>query len=195
MRERYTTSEYLPAWDDLRVPVSSVRIPSAGLAVPSVTQFLTNGSGSTGVFTAWFDADTEQSVLFECQMPHGWDGSAIYPHVHWVPKSSQTAKWVSWGLEYTWAKIGSTFGNTSIITSSSHSPGGNLVASRHYLTALTAIAPSGITQDDLSSMLVCRLFRDATNATYDTYTDTAGLLEIDFHYRMDVLGSRNELTR
>ncbi len=38
-------------------------------------------------------------------------------------------------------------------------------------------------------MLICRLFRDGTNEL-DTYEADAGLLEIDFHYGMDTLGSQ-----
>jgi hypothetical protein len=38
-------------------------------------------------------------------------------------------------------------------------------------------------------MLVCRLFRDATNAG-DDYNDDAGALEFDFHYKANTLGSR-----
>ena len=43
----------------------------------------------------------------------------------------------------------------------------------------------------LSSMLVCRLYRSAS----DSYGGDAGLLEIDFHYEIDSDGSRQEYTK
>jgi hypothetical protein len=43
-------------------------------------------------------------------------------------------------------------------------------------------------------MITCRLFRDAEDVA-DTYTNFAGLLEIDFHYLKDMLGSREEFTK
>lgn len=50
------------------------------------------------------------------------------------------------------------------------------------------------TQDGLSSMLVGRLFRLPTDSA-DTYEADAGLLEIDFHYSSDSLGSDEEYTK
>jgi hypothetical protein len=69
----------------------------------------------------------------------------------------------------------------------------NVVAGRHYLTSFGPITASSI-QDGLSSMLVCRVFRDAGNAT-DNYEHDAGLLEIDFHYATNRPGSKGETSR
>jgi hypothetical protein len=45
-------------------------------------------------------------------------------------------------------------------------------------------------------MLVCRLFRDAAGVGgTDDYDDDAGLLEIDFHYEIDTIGSRTETAK
>ena len=98
---------------------------------------------------------------------------------------------VSWGLEYTWSDIGSAFGNTSIIYSNTHTPAdATLAASKHYTTEFAEINGAGKT---ISSMLVCRLFRDATGGgATDSYGSDAGLLEIDFHFELDAKGSRQE---
>jgi hypothetical protein len=60
------------------------------------------------------------------------------------------------------------------------------------MSNFTAIANGSHT---ISSMLVCRIFRNATDATDDTYDDDAGLLEIDFHYEADMVGSRGISTK
>lgn len=184
-------------WDDLRVPVLSVRVPAVG--GPGFAKMRDDGNltPSTGVFTYWFDKNTEESVFFMCQMPHHWkQGSDIECHVHWTPASNALAATdVCWGLEYTWANINGTFPTTSFLYGDEQSNGPTEVVSRykHYLTELGTITGTGKT---LSSMLVCRLFRDATGAGgTDDYNDDAGLLEIDFHYEVDSLGSKEEYTK
>jgi hypothetical protein len=182
-------------WEDLRVPVTSTKL--GGTKDPGFAVFKDNGSGSQGVFINWFDKTTEEELYFAVQVPHCYKlGSDIEPHVHWTPAANGGAgAVVSWGLEYTWAEIGSSFGNTSIIYSNTHYPGdGSLVAGKHYLTDFATISGDGI--NSVSSMLCCRVFRDAggTGAT-DDYDDDAGLIEIDFHFQIDTLGSRQELAK
>lgn len=181
-------------YEDLPVLLTSLKL--AGVHDPGFAQFKDNGAGSTGVFCYWFDASTNEEVFFGQQMPHAWTGTTIHPHVHWTPKTTAdgapASQKVEWGLEYTWTDIGGDFANTSIIYGNTHTPAdANVVAGRHYLTDLGDITPSA-SQDGLSSILVCRLFRNATDATDDTYEADAGLLQFDFHYERDRLGSATE---
>lgn len=180
-------------WEDLRVPMTSTKL--GGTKDPHFTAFKTTGT-SQGVFIYWFDAGTEEELYFACQIPHSYKvDSNIYPHVHWTPSVSGSASQiVSWGLEYTWASIGSIFGNTSIIYANAHDPADSiLLGSKHYMTALPTINGSG---KGISSMLICRIFRDATGAgATDSFTGDAGLIEIDFHYEMDTMGSKTELAK
>ena len=185
-----------PVWDDLRVPANATRVGST--AVPGLDVFLKNGAGtSTGVFLLWFDKSSVEQVHFGAQLPHAWKlGSTIHAHVHWVPKTNGGAgAKVSWGLEYTWVKIGGVYSPTTIISGNAHMPAdASLVAGKHYLTELGTISGAGI--DTVSSMLMCRLFRDATGALgTDDYDDDAGLLEVDFHIEFDSTGSRTEYAK
>jgi hypothetical protein len=61
----------------------------------------------------------------------------------------------------------------------------------HKAVNATGIDGTGKT---LSSMIICRLYRDVSDAN-DTYASDAFLLEIDFHYEIDTVGSRTELTK
>jgi hypothetical protein len=187
--ERISTLEQPVMWDDLRVPMSATKL--GGSKDPGFAVFKTNGSGSQGTFIFWFDAASEEELYFVAQLPHSYkEGSNITPHVHWVPKADGKAgEKVSWGLEYSWQNMGSTFGNTTIIYTNTHSPAETLVAERHYRSDMAAITGTGKT---ISSMLVCRLFRNATGAggSTDDYTADAGLLEFDFHFQMDTRGSK-----
>jgi len=166
-------------WDDLKVPVNSVKIKNVATE-PNWDDFL----GNTALL--WFDNGDD--VIFTVQMPHAWkEGTTIYPHVHWTIKNGNLGTdTVTWGLEYSWQKIGQVFGATKT------SSGTNLLSVNsgldyeHLLTPLEPISGSGM---NLSSMLVCRLTR--SSGTYGP----AGLLEIDFHYQIDSDGSNQEFTK
>jgi hypothetical protein len=183
-------------WDDIRVPLTASR--AGGAKIPGFSVFLTNGAGSQGVYVNWFDAGLEEELFFAVQLPHNYKhGTDLHPHVHWVPKSGGALNAVvNWGLEYTIQQIGSTYGNTTIISSNAHIPAADttLVASRHYLTGMGTISGSSI--NSVSAMLIGRIFRDATGALgTDDYADDAGALEFDLHYEIDYPGSRDEYTK
>jgi hypothetical protein len=184
------------AWDDLRFPALDTKL--GGSKDPTFAVFKTNGAGSQGVFTYWFDKTTEQELYFLAQLPHRWaQGTDLEVHCHWVPKSTAVGAGtdVCWGLEYTWANINGTFGDTAIIYGDEQTNGATetLTVGKHYITEVGTISGTGKT---LSSMLVCRVFRDAggTGGT-DDYDDDAGLLEIDFHFQVDSFGSDDEYTK
>jgi len=176
-------------WEDLRVPLNTVKL---GGNDPRFAVAFTNGAGSRGVFAYFFDKASVEEVFFAVQMPHGWKAeSDITPHVHWFPKTNGAANaTVSWGLEYNWTSIGGTIGNSSIIyTKTTTSGDTTLAANKHYMSNFAAISGAGVT--GVSPMLMCRLFRDATGVGQtDDYDDDAGLLEMDFHYQIDTMGSR-----
>jgi hypothetical protein len=152
----------------------------------------------------WFDdiavAANEHEVFFTAQLPHRYEeGSDISPHIHWVPKGNAGAanRCVRWGLEYTWANPGVTFPAATIIytdatdDSTQTIQGEQLVASRHYISAFSGISGTGKV---ISSMLVCRLFRNSSHAD-DGYLQEAGLLEFDFHYAVNSMGSSAEYSK
>ena len=183
-----------PVWNDLRIPAISTKL--GGSKDPHFVKVYDNGSGSQGVFTYAFDASTEEELYFMVQIPHGWVyGTALDPHIHWIAKANGTGtQKVSWGLEYTVAKIGGTFGNTTIIYGNEAHVVETIAAGKHYLTDLTAIDMTGV--DGVSTMLICRVFRDATGAGLtDDFASDAYILEIDFHYQLDHFGSTYEYSK
>lgn len=183
----YQATAGATVWEDLRVPLNAAK--AAGTKQPGWEAWI------NGLFLYWFDPSTEEEVWFAVQLPHAWAGSAVTPHVHWTPKVTADGdpvnQTVEWGLEYTWIDVGGDFAASSTIYGKASIPNdANIVANRHYMTNLPSINPSA-SQDGLSSMLVCRLFRNATDASDDTYENDAGLLEFDIHYEVDMLGSRS----
>lgn len=184
--------------DDLRVPATTTKL--GGTKDPGFSVFTTNGAGSQGVFLYWFDSGIEEEVYCVVQLPHSYKlNTTIVPHVHWTPKitadGTPANQVVRWGLEYVWADTGQSFGNTVIVYGSTHTPAdANVVAGKSYYTAFTTITPSASQGQGLSSMLICRVFRDATSPT-DNYEHDAGLLEFDMHFGLDTVGSRTETTK
>ena len=173
-------------WDDLRVPVND--LTAAGNNDPTQFNWLGN------LIEMAFSATIMNELFFEVQIPHSYkEGSTIYPHVHFRPtKTEAGGTRVRWGLEYVWQNVGEVApASTTTIYTTNIMPNEDLVDKKHYKSVFSGISGTGKT---ISSVLSCRIFRDATNAA-DTYTSPAGLIEIDFHYEMDTLGSSTEFVK
>jgi hypothetical protein len=169
-------------WDDLRVAASNTRV---GATAPTVTAFGPSG----GLYSLNFDSAQHDEIYFEIQMPHNWkEGSLIYPHVHWAPVDANAGN-VVWELEYAWANSGSAFGAPGNMASAATAAGGT--AWVHKVTDLIESGNNYIdgTGKTISSMLVCRLHRNA-GAGSDTYGSDAAFLEFDIHYEIDAVGSK-----
>ena len=188
-------------WDDLRIPLDFGTFGASN--PPGLSQFMDNGAGSVGVF-AWAFGDAvagnEEQLWFVAQLPHTYkEGTDIKAHIHWSPAvSGGVDEYVKWGLEYTWQNVDGTFGNTTIITSDATSGATattsgdtTLLADKHYVTALGTITGTSKT---VSSMLVCRIFRNSSDASDDLAQDAFGL-EVDFHHEIDTMGSRQEFIK
>jgi hypothetical protein len=182
-------------WNDMLIEPSA---RTTGANAPTFEKWYDDVAGtSRGAFLYSFDdanSGSEKEVFFTMQMSHGWDGGDIHFHVHWVGAVDDTTATPRWGLEYTWKEPGGVFGDTAIVyATGNHLNEADITANKHYITQFTAIAP-GSTADDLSSVLIGRLFRDSANAA-DTYNATGakvGLLYIDAHYQMARIGSNDE---
>ena len=175
-------------WDDLRVPITSVRL--GGVADPDFVIWRKNQAGSsTGVGCFAFSGTSVEQVYFQAQLPHGYaEGTTIEPHVHFTTTAAPVAgQTVKFGLEYTYGSVGDLFPVTETIYATKTFSASDAAYQQHIL----GFDP-GITDPDMtiSAMFSCRLFRDATN---DTYAPDALILEFDIHYQMDAAGSLNKL--
>ncbi len=179
------------SWDDLRVPLTGTQ--GAGVRDPDFTQVLDDGAGSTGVYAMAFASNQIEELFFQAQMPHSWlRSSDIDVHVHWIPAAAApvATEGVRWGLEYTIQDIGGTFAETSTLESS------HIFTTEarydHIYQDLGEIDMSGIT--GVSAMILGRVYRDPTHGD-DDWGEDAHLLEIDFHFKVDSLGSDEETSK
>lgn len=175
-------------WDDIRVPLTATK--GGGIRDPDFSQFRDDGSGSTGVFAYDFDAAAEEELFFSVLIPHSYKlETNLKPHIHWATKTATATGTVIWGLEYTLAILDDAFPVSTIITATYTFTGD--MQYDHLVTELPDISGSGVLTD-IASILTCRVFRDATS---DTYADDVSLLEIDFHFEMDSVGSADDFTK
>lgn len=174
-------------WEDLRFPAEALK--AAGVKDPAYSTCV------GGLRAYYFSHTTQEEVYTAVQMPHAWDGSAIYPHVHWLAStgSATIADSPLWAIEYSWANLGSTFPAAATVYASTHYPAAAVVSKRHVLTSFDPIQPT-TSQNGLSSMLLIRLYRDCTVAA-DDFEHGVFMCEFDLHYRIDMVGSRQELSK
>jgi hypothetical protein len=194
----WNAGHILTAWEDLRVEPTA---RTTGTFAPTFEKWLDDsGNSSRGVYLYSFDdaaSNAEKEVFFTMQMPHAWNATPIYFHVHWIGSTSDTTAAPRWGLEYQWMDIGETYTNSSIVYGITKYPvDADITALKHYLTTFTPLDPS-TTANGLSSILIGRLFRNSSDAadTYNVGGNKCGLLYIDAHYQMDALGSDEELSK
>jgi len=190
--------QLLVEYDDIRI--SGLAVQKQGSNDPTLTQWLDDAGGtSPGIYLYYFADEAvegnEEEVFFAIQLPHSYvEGSDILAHVHWIPAANGGAgEFVKWGLEYVWLNEGDVGGDTTVIHTDASDAGhatrsgdAALVANTHYVSVFSA-AISGVGME-ISSMLICRLFRNSSDAD-DDYTDAAGLLEFDFHIQKESVGS------
>ena len=170
-------------WDDLRLPLYA----RTGGTPPT---FSSGFAGNANLYAWRFAFGATNNMYFEAQMPHGWNGGQIFPHVHWAPTTTNTGI-IRWIWEITWVNINGTFGasqtyncDSTIATASQWK---NIVAGGSGLTPT-------VSQNIISSCMVGRLYRVGSGA-FDTYPDPAALVSIDIHYQLDTIASRQEFIK
>ena len=195
--------EVFHGWDDMRVPIQSLK--TGGVKDPDFLQWITDIGAGRGIYAWWFGdeavAGNEEELFFAAQLPHGYqEGENIKIHVHWTPSVNGGAgEFVKWGFEYIWLNIAGTapantaiiYSDASVAATATREGDASMVANKHYTTEIGTLAGAGKT---ISSMLVCRIFRNSSDAT-DDYTGSAIMLELDFHYPLDAHGSLTEWAR
>lgn len=172
-------------WDDLRTPANNVR------ALPG--QEATWVSYKSGLVLN-FASNADQGIAFNAQLPHKYKiGSDIEFHIHMVLPTAGGGgadENVKFDLTHAWSNIDGLVPNATTVSATRNVK--DDAANTHYLMEIAGtIDGSGIT--DVSSMLICSLTRDVS-VTND-YTGAVYVMEVDFHYIIDTVGSRTELSK
>jgi len=177
-------------WNDYVVPMSSIKTKET--KEPKWVSFM--GTIYQYKYENKDQEKDEQEAGFVIQMPHDWDGSTIYPHIHWSPENDNQGN-VVWGIVYTWVNYNNStplsFPDTVINTTVSVDLNGH--GHKHLITEFDPIIPTA-SQNTISSLLVVRFYRNSSNAA-DDYGSGAFALSFDIHYRTNTAGSREQFTK
>jgi len=174
-------------WDDIRIVPGSFDRP--GQSDPAYVAYDVNGSGTSIYLTEWAKNDL---ASFTVQLPHSYhQGEDLDVHLHWTPGpngAGENGATVGWKIVYSWVNIDGTFPNPTTADLSDACDGTD---HKHQMTPTVAITGSGKT---ISSMLICNIIRTDTGAD-DTWAGSGAgnlpmLLEVDFHFPINTVGSR-----
>lgn len=175
-------------YDDIRINPGSFDRP--GVSDPALVAYDVNGGG---VNTYLYEFDKNDIASFTVQIPHSYkEGQDVKVHIHWTPGANgatESGNTVGWKIDYSWANIDGNFGTMATLDLSDACDGTN---HKHQMTPDITITG---TSKAVSSMLVCNVKRTDTG-TDDTWAGTAAgalpmLLEIDIHFPIDTIGSRD----
>jgi len=172
-------------WDDMRTPASIAK------ALP----------GKEATFVAYrgglvlnFAKNADQGIAFNVQLPHSYKlGTDIEFHVHAILPTSGAgvgAENLKFDFTHSWAAIGDAMPTETSVPKTTDVQ--NYVAHDHRLIEI-ANAISGSSIDGVSSMLICSLTRDVSVA--NNYDDAVYVMEVDFHFQIDTIGSRQEAVK
>ena len=174
-------------WDDIRIVPGSFDRP--GVSDPSYVAYDINGSGTVTYLTEWAKNDL---ASFTVQLPHSYhQGEDTLVHLHWTPGANgagENGATVGWKIVYSWTNINGTFPNPTTADLSDACDGTD---HKHQMTSDVTVTGSGKT---ISSMLICNIIRTDTGAD-DTWAGAGAgnlpmLLEVDFHFPLNTVGSR-----
>lgn len=167
--------------EDLAVPATSVKL--SGVKPPLNTLY------KGGIVLEFEDknAPNEQIIYFDLQMPAKWDeGTDIHVHIHWIPDADTAGldRTVGWRFTISWANIDDDFPAESTEDSTVTI---NDQADQHILSILATLND----RDKLkSSMIIASLMRLSDT---DTFTGSAYLIEIDFHFEFIEPGDQEHM--
>ncbi len=163
---------------DLHAPATAIR-----LAPARSPTWVAYKDSSVLAFADIAAGPNEEMVYFTIQIPHSYkEGSALYPHVHWVPEDN-TGGNVRWALTYSWANEDGVFpASTELFVTA---PAG-AITDNHNFSYFGIINGTGKTIDSILLLSVSRNSSDVL----DTYTGKdANLLRIEFDVLADAMGS------
>lgn len=117
-------------------------------------------------------------------VPFNWAvGTDLYAAIHWSPGNSTATGNVRWKLEFTYAAVNGTFGDTSTVTVDSNV---STASAWKHIQAVSSAFPGSMVEPNMRFLI--RLYRDGADGG-DTFTNNAYLVGIDFYYQTNKFGT------
>lgn len=168
-------------WDDLQIVMGQLKLP--GVSDPSWTAY-------KGCYVLTFSKTADNIATFTAQLPHSYkEGSDIEFHLHLAYPDAGAGD-TRWNFTHSWADMGEDFPAETTVTTDIASP---TTADRHQYAEIAAtISGAGHT---ISSILLCSIQREGSDAVNDDYDNVVYLVAADFHFEKDTVGSRQEVVK
>jgi len=165
-------------WDDIRIETSNLRsggTPPSYAAMPD------------GIYGVRFDDASVEEVYGNFELPHGYkENSNLEVHIHWMPSTNNTGN-SNVQFLYNCAGMNGNFASTATTLSSFAKGSGDI--QRHQYSQIGYINGAG---KKVSDMCKFTYKRNGT-ASDDTGTFDMWMFDIDIHYQIDKVGSREML--
>lgn len=167
-------------YDDVRTPISTVRL--SGSQPPTTTLY-------KGGEVLAFPHTAAKTIYFNVQLPHSYkEAGNLEFHIHYAIETSGAngvnPENVKWDFTYSWSNMTAAIPDAT--SDSATIDVKALTSATHYRGQIVASIDG--TGKNISSMLICSLTRDV--AVANNYAANVYLMEVDFHYPIDTLGSR-----
>ena len=169
----------LYGWDDVRVPLTTVR---TGPTIPDFVDF------RDGLFQWRLSHTSTEYLYFACQLPHGYKAETdLYPHVHFslgANHAANTGAVVQFDLLVSAASVNAAFPAAQTVAMTREIAGADY--NHQVAFAAAPLSGAGLTE---SAMLLCRLTRNNSGGSNPLVGAFA--LEFDFHIEMEKSGTDN----
>jgi hypothetical protein len=170
-------------WDD-QLP-SSVTVNATGPNAPAFTAFNGNLKALEFIGTGPALKEIHLGFQFSHSMKLNTD-IVIHLHIH-IP-DDVTGGVIKFYCEHTWANVSRTGVITPTTISGTVTRAANAGINNNAILAFSTRTP-GANEGGISSVLMCRVYRDPTDVG-DTFGASTWLLSTDVHYEKDTNGSR-----
>lgn len=171
------------AWDDQQIIIGGIKF--AGASDPTWTAY-------KGGRVLAFNKAQDNIVYFTAQLTHKYKiDSNISFHIHTVHAAGGVGN-SRWNFTHSWADMMADFPGESTQSETFTSPND---ADKHELHEFDDIETNSGAGQKVSSVILCSLQREGTDAVNDTYDDDIYLVAMDFHIEMDTIGSRAEAVK
>jgi len=179
-------------WDDVKVTPGAFQFSGSG--DPTLINWQPGGAGATFKIYAFSKNDNVFAVV---QMPHKYkEGTDLEFHIHWTPHNrgiAESGNAVGWKVDYSISNINGTFPASSTADLSDLTTGTD---DKHEITSSVVVSGTGLT---ISHVIMLRIYRSDTGAD-DTWSgvtaaQSPALLEMDIHFEIDTMGSRQNIVK
>lgn len=140
--------------------------------------------GNTVVYQ--FVPNSVSETFVNWDVPFNWaEGTDLYAAIHWSTGNSTNTGTVKWKLEFTYAPVNGTFGDTTTVTVD-----GTVSTSSAWKHIQSVSSPFDGDMADPNTRFLIRFYRDGADGG-DTFPDNAYLIGIDFYYQVNKLGTQS----